>query len=160
MLSTLVADTESVGCSLMWPFTSCTTSLTWFDMVHCRIPPNQPTNQPMKQTGKQTHKQTTDNQTTRQPTKQPNRQTITQQTNRQTKAVNHLAHIHKPVHGGGAERLRHGGTTPLNSEIFGLQFYRSKLEYPQNKNNILILILFLLFFCQNIPRQIINSPFD
>ena len=102
--------------------------------------------------------------TCKQETKQSNMQTKSRQTNKRTdkhkKSNNHLALIHKPVHGGGAERLRHGGTIPLNSEIFDLQFYRSKSEYPQNMNNILIPILFLLFFCQNIPRQTINSPFD
>ena len=32
--------------------------------------------------------------------------------------VDHLALVQQAVHGGGAERLRHGGATQLNSEIF------------------------------------------
>ena len=58
---------------------------------------------------------------------QPNNQLSDQPINKTTRktlndqAVNHLALIHKAVHGGGAERLRHGGATQLNSEIFCLQ---------------------------------------
>ena len=74
------------------------------------------------------------------PSKQTNKQT---EPNKQTdikKAFNHLAHIHKLIHGGGAERLRHGGTPSLNSEIFGLQFYCSSVRIYKDKQTTLHMI--------------------